>query len=390
MGERFVAPGREIGLLVPFAFTPQQMSDDERGNEFSTMVARFRPGGTVAQLDAQMKAIVQRNLERLPGARAFAESSGFGGYAIAYHEQVVGDIRPALLVLQAGVVVVLLIACANVANLQLLRAIGRHKEMAIRATLGASRAQILRHLLVEGLVLSSIGGGLGVLAGSVGLNALTALGTTQLPRVGEVSLSVPVLLFTLALAVITGVIFGLVPAMTLGPKRLLDSIKEDGGRQSAGRRTKLVRSSSRRVRSRARARAAGGSRAAHPQLRATAAAGLALALAVVGLYGVLAYAVSQRTRELGIRQALGAARRDIVQLVLRQGIVIAAAGVVSGMVAAGLAGRLPRGATLRRRPRDPLVLGAVPFVLLAVATLASLVPAWRATRIDPVDALRDV
>src|SRR5687767_11820285 len=115
-------PARDTALLLPFAFTPQQMSDQGRGNEFSSMIARLKPAATIEQVDAQMKVIVRRNIERLPQYQAFATTSGFGGYAVSMREQLVGDVRTPLYVLQAGVLVVLLIACINVANLLLMRA----------------------------------------------------------------------------------------------------------------------------------------------------------------------------------------------------------------------------------------------------------------------------
>ncbi len=92
MPEDFLSPGREIALWVPFAFTPDQMSDNARGNEFSTMVGRLRRGATIEQANAQIAAIVKRNIERLPTRAAFAVSSGFSGYAIPYRDEIVGDI----------------------------------------------------------------------------------------------------------------------------------------------------------------------------------------------------------------------------------------------------------------------------------------------------------
>ena len=234
-------PAVGISLLMPYSFTPEQMSDNTRGNESSSMIARLRPGVTIEQVNGEMKAIVDRNAERLPDRRPFWVSSGFRGFAVPLRDQLVGDTRTPLLVLQAGVLVVLLIACANVASLLLMRATGRARELAIRTTLGAGQWRLIRQLLTEGLVLAAVGaaGGLGL--GLAGVRGLIALSTRQIPGMADASLNPAVLAFTTGLALVTGVVFGLVPAIAVTHGNTNALLKEDTARGSAGRGTGLTR-----------------------------------------------------------------------------------------------------------------------------------------------------
>jgi putative ABC transport system permease protein len=242
LGPDFELPGAQIAMLQPFAFTPQQMSDQGRGNEFSQMIARLRPGASIEQANAQMTTIVNRNLERLPERRAFAVSSGFGGYAISLRDQLVGDARAPLYVLQAGVIVLLLIACANVASLLLMRATGRYRELAIRTTLGAGQSRLIRQLLTEGLVLSALGAVAGLALGWAGVRGLIALSPQQVPGMADASVNPAVMAFTTALAIVTGLVFGLVPALTILRGSMSTVLKDDSTRGSASRSTGLTRS----------------------------------------------------------------------------------------------------------------------------------------------------
>ena len=237
----FELPARDISVLVPFSFTPEQMSDQGRGNEFSQMIARLKPGATIEQLNAEMKTIVSRNLDRLPQMRTFAETSGFGGYSVSLRDQIVGDARAPLLVLQAGVLVVLLIACANVANLLLMRAAGRMREVAIRTSLGAGRWRLARQMVTEALVLSSLGGLGGLGLGLAGVRALVATSSRAIPGFVDASLHPAVLAFTMGLAVVTGLVFGMAPAVAAIRGNTNALLKDDGPRGSGGRSTGAMR-----------------------------------------------------------------------------------------------------------------------------------------------------
>ena len=182
MPEGFFFPDRHAELWTPFVFTDKQRSDDERGHEFSGMVGRLKPGATIPELNAQMDTIIHRNVDRaLAGPRGegwkrFVESSGFSGRARPLRDAYVGDLRPTLWLLQALVACVLLIACANVANLVLTRLSARQKEMSVRAALGAGRMRIARQLLVESLLLSLAGGAVGIALAYIGVALIRKLG----------------------------------------------------------------------------------------------------------------------------------------------------------------------------------------------------------------------
>jgi putative ABC transport system permease protein len=237
----FRLPSRDVALLVPFAFTPVQMSDQGRGNEFSQMIARLKPGATTEQLDAQMKTIIDRVKDRLPQRAGFMTISGFSARTVPVREELVGEAREPLYVLQAGVFVVLLIACANVANLLLMRATGRYRELAIRTTLGAGQGRLVRQMLTEGLVLSGLGAIGGMALGVIGVRGLIAMSSNQIPGLTEATLNPAVLAFTMGLAVLTGIVFGVVPALSVIRGNTSTLLKDDSTRGSSGRSTGLMR-----------------------------------------------------------------------------------------------------------------------------------------------------
>ncbi len=611
-------------IWVPLALEPN--NPQERGNHGLNALGRLRPGTSLPQAQAEIDTITGGFLQLYPNNY----DRVFGLTLVPAPLEVFGDVRPALVVLLLAVGAVLLIACANVANLLLARSEGRQKELAIRIVLGAGRGRIVRQLLTESMVLSAIGGAAGVLLAYGLTRGLIALDPLKIPRVQDIAVDGRVLAFTAAISAMTGILFGIVPAIQssradLQPvlkeggrdsriatgwlrrvlvvgevaaavvlvaaalllarsfARLLDvdagfnpshvltlrtslpnqtyaepaamvkayaevgrRLRESPGVQAAGAVTGLPLASTRgdwgirlegqpvnhrsglaadwqvvtpgyfdaigtplragrtftdadaadtllvivvnetmakkfwpgisaigrrltmgsndrwitvvgvvadvhhrgldiqprpemyRPHTQFRygganapavstmtwvVRVAGDPRAATSYARAAIHAvdahlgisdvatmdqvladstsdrrlnmllfallgGLALALATVGVYGVVAYSVTQRTHEIGVRMAIGAKPADVVRMVLSEGGRLAAAGVAVGSVGAFAGARLIRGLLFEVSATDPFTFAGVAVGLLGVALLASYIPARRATHVDPMIALR--
>ncbi|MDI1335680.1 MAG: ABC transporter permease [Lacunisphaera sp.] len=241
MPEGFYFPNPRTQAWVPFAFTAQQKTDDERGNEYSSSIARLKPGATLDAVQRDLDVIQARNAERIADSREFWKTSGFGGKVNGFLEQNVANIRGMLWLVQAGVAAALLIGCANVASLLLARAVARERELAIRAALGAGRGRLMRLLLLESLLLFLGGGALGLLVAWWGVDTLGSLGLSTLPRAFAVQLDPSVFAFTLACALVTGLGFGALPAWSASRSDAAAALKEAGTRGSAGRRTTFLR-----------------------------------------------------------------------------------------------------------------------------------------------------
>lgn len=241
MPPSFSYPQTNIRAWMPFAFTPEQKSVDERGNEYSSMVVRLKPGTTPEMLSAECDLIVQQNVEMAPEFRPWVESSGFTGIAESLLAMQVEDVKPMLWLLQAGVVAALLIGCANVANLLLTRAMARTREFAIRSALGASRLALIRQLLAESTLLFLVGGALGLVVALWGLAGMDFWGITELPRGETIALDGSVFAFTLACAGLTGLVFGLVPALQVSRPSANEALQSGSSRATANRRQRTLR-----------------------------------------------------------------------------------------------------------------------------------------------------
>jgi putative ABC transport system permease protein len=226
MPPSFRYPSRLTTLWTPLVIPEQQRN--QRGNHYLLCIGRLKPGVAFEQAQAQMTTIARRLEQQYPD-----NQTGRSILLIPAREQVVRNIRPALLVLLSAVGFVLLIACTNVANLMLVRATARRREIAIRTALGAKRWRVVRQLLTESVLLSVGGGLLGLLLANWGVKALVAMATTILPRANEVQLDGRVTGFTLLLSLLTGVLFGLVPALHSSKPDLQAALKEGGNAGSS-------------------------------------------------------------------------------------------------------------------------------------------------------------
>ena len=229
--------GGDNQVWTPLGLDPKNQSN--RGAHNFNVIARLKPGVTMAQASAEMTLFAHQLAREYPDF--YHASSGWGVFIVPLREELVAQIRPALLILMAATGMVLLIACANIANLLLARSSAREKEMAVRASLGAGEGRMIRQLLTESLLLSLIGCAVGLAFGEAGMMAIRGLHSDILPHIGKVELDSNMLWFTLAAAALMGLLFGLAPAVHFARPRLSDAMKEGGREGGAGRRGQRMR-----------------------------------------------------------------------------------------------------------------------------------------------------
>jgi predicted permease len=227
MPPRFIVPGSEANIWGPLSMDGLPM---ERGNRFLRVLGRLAPGATMESAHAQLETIAERAERESP-----ENSTNWRTFMLPVPELLIGtQFRGAVITLIGVAAFVLLIACANAANLQLARAAARERELAVRAALGASRGRIGLQLLTESVLIAAIAGVIGIALAYAGVELLRTLGTTTVPRLEDVKLDAPVLLFMTAIALGSGLLFGLAPALRASHARIGDVLKSGGGRSGTG------------------------------------------------------------------------------------------------------------------------------------------------------------
>jgi len=225
-------PSRLTDVWVPLGLVVDRLPTSRGTHPGLTAVGKTKPGVTFDQARAELETIAQRLADQYPQSNSNVTVS-----MIEYYELVVANIRPALTILMGAVGFVMLIACANLANLMLARAEGRQREIAIRSALGAGRGRVVRQLLTESILLAAAGGLLGALLAHWGVQAFVASQPTSVPRIDLIAVDVRVLTFVAALSILTGVLFGLAPALRASSPDLLVALKEGSrGTGSSARR----------------------------------------------------------------------------------------------------------------------------------------------------------
>jgi len=223
-------------MWTPMAWTDQERS--VRGEHHYMVVARLKPGVQLKQAQAEMNTISARLQQAYP-----EDDKGWGAVVVPLHDDLVADVRPALLVLLGAVAFILLIACVNVANLALAKTFSRQKEIAIRAALGATSARVLRQILTETVLLALAGGALGLAYAHFAVRLIVAFLADKLPHSIDIGLDSQVLVFTAAISVVTGIVAGVLPAWRLTRRDVNEALKQGLGRtdaDSSGHRTRSI------------------------------------------------------------------------------------------------------------------------------------------------------
>jgi len=242
MPRDFVFEDPDVRIWVPLAFTAEMRGDDRRHNNSWEMIGLRGPDTSLEEAQAQIDAVNARNDERFPQFRDILQRAGFRTVVADYHGELTRDIGDTLWLLQGGVLLVLLIGCVNIANLVLVRATARHRELATRSALGAGQRRLVRQLLTEGIVLAVTGGALGVLLAWLGVNAFADFAAGELPRGTEIGLDLRTLIAAVGVTLFAGMLFGAIPVLRLMHADLSTVFRDEGRTGTASRATQRWRS----------------------------------------------------------------------------------------------------------------------------------------------------
>ena len=239
--EDFTFLWNDIDVYIPAAFSAREKSDESRHSNNWNMIAMLKPGRTAAQAREQVDGINLRNETRFPQFTKILHDAGFHTAVAELQGELIQDVKPVLMLLWGGVLFVLLIGCLNIANLVLVRASGRTREMATRHAVGADKARLARQMLTETTLLSLIGGALGLGVGWWALRLVPAAGLDEMPRGFEIALDPVTAAVVAGIALIVGLVIGLVPVARLSRLDINNALREEGRSGTAGRGTNLVR-----------------------------------------------------------------------------------------------------------------------------------------------------
>jgi predicted permease len=243
MAASFEALSPDVMLWRPLAFTPEERSDDSRHSNSYWNVGRLKPDASIEQAQAQVDALNAANLERFPHFKELLINAGFRTVVEPLPAHLVRRVKPTLYLLWGGACFVLLIGCVNVANLVLVRARVRLKELATRLALGATHGQVARQLIIENLALTALAASAGLMLAALALGALGSFDLEGLPYASQIRLDGTAVLYALSLSLVIGVVMGLLPVATALPAGLSSTLREGGRGSSGGRATQLLRRS---------------------------------------------------------------------------------------------------------------------------------------------------
>jgi predicted permease len=237
----FTVLWNDIDVWLPTQFTAEEKSDNSRHNNSWTMIGRLKEGASLTQVQQQLDALKTANDERFPQFRQILKDAGYRTDAYMLQADLVRELRPVLYLLWGGVAFVLLIGCVNIANLVMIRSSGRAREMATRHAIGASHGRLGRQMLSETMLVSTVGGALGIMLGWWALSAVPTLGLDELPRGHEIHMDLTTVAVAFGMTVLVGLVIGLVPVLRLRTMNVNSTLRDEGRGGTVSHGTNLLR-----------------------------------------------------------------------------------------------------------------------------------------------------